>query len=752
MNLTQWLESARFNREFMANVTHWHVTPPKAAQFAPFPDSLDPRLVKVYAKRGVTQLYTHQHDAVEAVAAGKNIVVVTPTASGKTLCYNLPVLDAILKDPAARAIYLFPTKALSADQVSELYEVIEQADIAIKTYTYDGDTPAAARKAIRQAGHIVVTNPDMLHSGILPHHTKWIQLFENLRYIVIDELHMYRGVFGSHLCNILRRLKRICEFYGSHPQFICCSATIANPEELAHAICDCPMTLIDNNGAPSGEKHFIFYNPPVINRQLGIRKGALGETRAIAEDLIQNHISTIVFARSRIQVEVLVNHLKQITAGRLGDSGLVRGYRSGYLASQRRQIEQGLRSGRILGVVSTNALELGIDIGSLEACVICGYPGTISGTWQQAGRAGRRQGASLTVMVANSSPLSQYIIAHPEYFFERSPEHGLIYPDNLYILLNHLKCAAYELPFADGDTYAGQDIKEILGYLEESGVLRHAGSTWHWSAEDFPASEIDLRSASNENFLIIDITHNDRKVIGEMDRFTVPMLLHEHAIYMHEGRQYQVEELDFPNKKAYIRSVDVDYYTDANLEVNLRVLDVLDEDKDGTRSWGEVLVTSLVTMFKKMKLDTGENLGSGNVNLPELEMHTTAYWACFEPELYPDLTQEQLQQALLGASNVLGIVAPMTLMCDPKDISVLCQVRAPFTGKPTIYLYDGYPGGIGFSEKLFHLHDHLWQQAASVIGGCDCLNGCPSCVGPDGDKRLTLRLLEGLRHDSESKE
>ena len=448
MNLSQYIETLKRDSGFMANVSCWHEIPPRPARYEPFPDAIDARIVEVLKKRGVNALYSHQHQAVSAALAGEDIVVVTPTASGKTLCYNLPVLNAILGDNDARALYLFPTKALSADQAAELYELVELLGADIKCYTYDGDTAAPARAAIRQAGHVVVTNPDMLHSGILPHHTKWVKLFENLRYIVIDEIHAYRGVFGGNLANVIRRLRRICAFYGSHPQFICCSATIRNPAELASQIIDGPVKLIDDNGAPAGRKHVVFYNPPVVNRQLGIRKGALGETCRIAQGFLKNGIQQIIFSRSRVTVEVLVRRLKDQVRDPLGNAGQVRGYRSGYLPTQRREIERELRAGRISAVVSTNALELGIDIGQLDVCIICGYPGTIASTWQQAGRAGRRGEESLLILVGTSDPLDQYMMTHPDYFFAQSPESAFVNPDNLYILLNHVKCAAYELPFS----------------------------------------------------------------------------------------------------------------------------------------------------------------------------------------------------------------------------------------------------------------------------------------------------------------
>ena len=757
MNVDQLAEKLRQDPMFMENVVRWEVLPARPAQYAPFPAGLDERLRPVLEKRGVHQLYSHQASAVEAILRGEDVVVVTPTASGKTMCYNLPVLSAILRNEDARALYLFPTKALSADQVSELYELIEEMGVDIKTYTYDGDTPGAARRAVRQAGHIVVTNPDMLHSGILPHHTKWVKLFENLRYIVIDEIHTYRGVFGSNLANVLRRLMRLCEFYGSHPQFILCSATIANPKELAETLTGRPVTLIDNNGAPMGQRHFVFYNPPVINRQLGIRKGVIPETRAIAGMLLKNGIQAITFARSRLTVEVLTKYLKDLVRDPLGNAGRVRGYRGGYLPTQRREIERGLRAGQIDAVVSTNTLELGIDIGALDACVLCGYPGTIASAWQQAGRAGRRKGTSIVFFVASSAAIDQYIVSHPDYFLKKSPENALLNPDNLYILLSHFKCAAFELPFEDGDSFGNAPApEELLGYLEDMSIVRHVDGRYHWSAEDFPASEISLRSAAaEENFVIIDVTDPaHHRVIGEMDRYTVPMLLHENAIYMHEARQYQVEKLDFDACKAFIRQVDVGYYTDANLNVNLSLLDIEKQEQEpsgATRALGEVKVTTLVTMFKKIRFDTHETLGFGHVRLPETDMHTTAMWWTLPDGLAARFDNDTLKNGMLAVTNLLRIVAPLYLMCAPQDVAVLYQVKSPITDKPTVILYDNCPGGVGLAQKAYSMQNLLLEKALQIVTDCPCEHGCPSCAGPvveiglDGKRTAVILLRELLK-------
>lgn len=756
MTLSEFVRTLRDDPRFMENVTEWRVLPAREARYAPFPEELDARIVQVLKGRGIERLYTHQRQALDCALVGRDFVVVTPTASGKTLCYNLPVLNAILKDNAARALYLFPTKALSSDQVSELYSMVEALGADIKAFTYDGDTPASARTAIRQAGHVVVTNPDMLHQGILPHHTKWVRLFENLKYVVIDEIHAYRGVFGSNLANVLRRLERICAFYGAHPTFICCSATIHNPRELAEHMTGRSMAMIDDNGAPAGRRHVVFYNPPVVNRQLGIRAGSLPTTRDIAARLVRAGVQSIVFARSRLAVEVLVRYAKDMVRDPLGNAGRVRGYRGGYLPTLRREIERELRAGNVDLVVSTNALELGIDIGQLDACVMCGYPGTIASTWQQAGRAGRRSNESLMILVASSNPLDQYIIGNPDYFFDQSPEQAFINPDNLYILLNHLKCAAYELPFQENEKFGNvEETDELLHYLADQSILRLVSGRWYWMAEEFPQAGVNLRSASDQNFLIVDITNPKKhRVIGEMDRFTVPMLLHKYAIYMHEGRQYQVEELDFDDKKAYIREVDVGYYTDADLTTSLKVLDEFESEPLGllSRHRGEVLVSSIVTLFKKIRFDTHENLGWGPVTLPELEMQTTACWWTLPAGLEARYGKDEMKTAMVALAYLMRHIAPMYLMCAPTDISVVYHVKDPFSDRPTVYLYDHIPGGVGLSDRVYEMNMELFTEARRMLLACPCENGCPSCVGAAsvGGKKTLIAILNELIGDSDA--
>lgn len=748
-SIEEWIEQLKLSPEIMANVTHWHTIPPREAKYAEMPPQLHPAIREALAERSIVRLYTHQREAFEAAVAGRHLVTVTPTASGKTLCYNLPVLQSLLENEASRALYLFPTKALAQDQVAELQSLVDLMDADLKTHTYDGDTPPTVRQAIRNAGHIVVTNPDMLHAAILPHHTKWVKLFENLKYIVIDELHSYRGVFGSHVANVIRRLKRICRFYGSEPVFICASATIANPKEHADRLIGEDVLLIDNNGAPAGEKHFVFYNPPVVNRQLGIRRSSVLETRKLAASLLKNGIQTIVFARSRVRVEILLTYLQELVKNELGPKS-IRGYRGGYLPRQRREIERGLRNGEIRGVVSTNALELGIDIGQLQACVLNGYPGSIASVWQQSGRAGRRQESSITFLVASSNPLDQYIIQNPQFFFDRPPEEARIHPDNLLILLDHVKCAAYELPFEAGESFGGEPLIDLLEFLQEERVLHRVKDRWHWMAQSFPANNISLRTAAQENFVIIDMTEGAR-VIGEVDRFSAPTLIHEEAIYIHEGVQYQVEKLDYEEKKAWVRQVDVDYFTDANLAVELHVLHVDREREEGglNRYFGEVTVNARPTIFKKIRLRTHENIGSGPIHLPEEQLHTSAYWFTLNDEATEGMAADDLQFALLGLSNVLVHIAPLYLMCDPFDIRVVPQVKSKHDKKPTIYFYDRYPGGIGLSERLFEIHGELLREAARVIRSCTCLSGCPACVGPIEEvgllgKTHALNMLERM--------
>jgi DEAD/DEAH box helicase domain-containing protein len=850
--------------EMLTAVRHF---PAREAQWAEFPAWVSGELRAAYLAKGIRRPYTHQTAAAEAVHAGKNVVIVTPTASGKTLCYNLPVLNEILENSDTRALYLFPTKALAQDQLAELHDLNARLGDRFGVFTYDGDTPGDARKAIREKSHIVLTNPDMLHTGILPHHTKWTRLFENLRYIVIDELHSYRGVFGSHLCNVLRRLKRIANFYGREPQFICCSATIGNPGELATRLLEDKVEVLNANGAPAGEKTFVFYNPPVVNRALGIRRSYINESSRVAQEFLKRDLQTMVFANSRLHTELLLTYLQQANPHTLGKPDTIRGYRGGYLPGERREIERGLREGRIRGVVSTSALELGVDVGSLDTVVMAGYPGTIAGTWQRAGRAGRRSGSSCAVLVASSAPLDQYIVRHPDYFFGNSPERAFIQPDNLEILLNHLKCAAFELPITPEEHFGDVDLPDLCARLSQAGFLHRAGENYHWTHEAYPADTVSLRSVTSDNFVIIDITGLP-DVIGEVDFPSALTSVHEKAIYMHGGTQYHVEHLDFKERKAYVKKVDVDYYTDAIRYTQVRILETAAEAKEikeaeeveevkeaeeikenrhpersegsaflpaapalpepqpaassfssptsltsfTCHAHGDVLVRSQVIGFKKIKLFTNENIGAGQLQLPENEMHTTAYWITLERALLDSLpfSVSERQSGMFGLLHALESVATLLLMCDGRDLGTAIGERPPAPSamsasmhskgwaeaadpscpdgarhaaplpqhesvaavladdhfsptrmedamggnareffEPNLYLYDAYPGGIGFSEPLFRAHQLLVRETRELIAACGCEQGCPSCVGPASDlapraKEAALAILDRL--------
>ncbi|MFY9615409.1 MAG: DEAD/DEAH box helicase [Candidatus Dormiibacterota bacterium] len=743
--------------DFKAGIALDHLIEGRPARYAEMPEGLPAKFREALGRRGIERLYSHQAEVYEHATAGRDVVVVTPTASGKTLCYNLPVLGRIVERPDARALYLFPTKALAQDQLAELHELSGHVGAGIRTFTYDGDTPQSARIAIREAGHIVITNPDMLHAAILPHHTKWLKLFQDLEYVVIDELHAYRGVFGSHLANVVRRLRRICEFYGSNPTFIMASATIANPGELAGRILEREVAVVDQSGAPAAPKRLVFYNPPVVNAELGIRRSAVLETQRLAKRFLSGGAQTIVFGRSRLQVEVLLSYLKEGLADRLGRHGDVRGYRGGYLPTQRREIERGLRSGAVRGVVATNALELGIDVGQMEVAILCGYPGSIASTWQQLGRAGRREEPSVGILVCSSSPLDQFLARHPEYFLSRSPEHGLVDPDNLLVLLGHLQASLFEVPFNDGEGFGDKRIEELLELLGEEGQAHHSAGRWFWSSEAFPASEVSLRTVMAENVVIIDTSNAPgatggpgARVIGEMDQFAAQTLLHDQAIYIHEGQQYHVDHLDWAEKKAYVRPVNVDYYTDADRGASVEILDAFDTAEGAlVKAHGEVQVTSLATIFKKIRFHTHDAIGAGPIDLPQVDLHTTAYWLRLDDGLAATYTRLQLQAGLRGLAHGLRHSASMFLMCDPRDLGVAVQVRSPKTGGATVFVYDAFPGGIGLSPRLFDLHAEVMAAVDELIAGCACTRGCPSCVGVQMDrdvdaKAMAVRLARAL--------
>ncbi|MCL2373688.1 MAG: DEAD/DEAH box helicase [Treponema sp.] len=772
MDNTKNLDVILSSPEFAPNIVERRILPAQEGSFAPFPADLDRRITEALRKRGIAQIYAHQGQVWENVKKGRNTVVVTPTASGKTLCYNLPVLDALLQDDAARALYLFPTKALSQDQQAELNDLAGQnsdnpgSAIPIKVVTYDGDTPDSLRVSARDAGRIIISNPDMLHAGILPNHPKWIKFFSNLKYVVIDEAHAYRGVFGSHVADVMRRLRRVAAFYGSKPVFILCSATIGNPKDLAQNLIGGEVTLVDNNGAPRGEKRVILYNPPLVDAVQGIRRSVVTESRRWMIAFLRAGIKTILFAHSRVRTEVAAAYVNEDLANIYTDNSRIRveAYRGGLLPNERREIEKGLRDGNIQGVVSTNALELGIDIGGLDASVVAGFPGSFNSFWQQAGRAGRRGGISVSVFVASSSPTDQFIMNDPDWFFKKNAEEARLDPDNPYILSAHVRCAAFELPFRDeflekgGDSFPADAAIPVLEYLEEDGIVRHTAGKWHWADRSYPAEGISLRSATADNVVIIDATNGRNAVIGEMDRPSAKELIFQNAVYIHRGHQYLVEKLDIENRKCLVREAEVNYFTDGLVKTDIKVLSedeffAYGDSAGGSAArgvLGDVLVRSQVAKFKKIRFHTHENIGYGDIDMPEEEMQTRSLVLLFDSETRGGRALAGMDEAsaglvLSGAGSLIKLIAPVYLLCDPRDLGVAERVRDPHFGVSALYIYDKYPGGTGLAESLAKKAAELFKSAHLALERCLCKAGCPSCVGPGGNKKGTRELLDALQ-------
>ena len=735
------------------------VLPEREAVTRPFPDGIDERLREALSARGIGELYEHQALAYESARAWKHTVVVTPTASGKTLCYNLPVMQSLLENPASGALYLFPTKALSQDQQSEINELAEPADgregIPLRVCIYDGDTPQSIRADARERGRIIISNPDMIHTGILPNHPKWIRFFSNLSYIVVDEMHTYRGIFGSHMANVIRRIRRVARFYGSDPVFIFCSATIGNPQELAERLIGEEVHLIDKNGAPSGKKTIVLYNPPLVDAVQGIRKSVMTESQQWAIAFLEQGIKTILFARSRVRTEVIASYINESLANRFTNNhGItVVPYRGGLLPLERRKIEKGLRDGSIQGVVSTNALELGIDIGGLDAAVVAGFPGSFSSFWQQAGRAGRRKTDSIAVFIASSSPLDQYIISHKDYFFTRPAETAQIDPDNPYVLTDHVKCAAFELPFVDGESsfFPEDAVTDILSFLEEDGIVRHTGGRWHWSDRSYPSEAVSLRSATADNVVIVDMTKGANTVIGEMDRPSAKELIFPNAIYIHLGKQFVVTALDIPNRRAEVAETDVNYFTDAVVKTDLKVLT---EDErlpfmpnGADMVLGDLLVRTQVSKFKKLRFHTHENIGFGEISLDAEEMETRSLMLLL-PELPDELDETALGEVLTGLASIVRSVIPFFLLSDRQDIGLVPMVSDTQFGCAALDVYDRAPGGSGLSEALSVKLRDVFAAAAERVRECPCETGCPSCIGVDATlaetKERAMTLLEVL--------
>lgn len=742
-----------------------HTIAAKEAVYGEFGHRLHPQVEKALQRRGIQRPYRHQQQAWDILGDGDDLVVVTPTASGKTLCYNAPILSMLCQDPDGSALMLYPTKALAQDQAAALNELLSAAELSEQANVYDGDTPQDIRRRIRDQSRLVMTNPDMLHQAILPHHARWRRFLSTLRYVVVDEAHMYRGVFGSHVANVLRRLMRICRHYGSSPQFVFTTATIANPQELAQRLSGRQPRAVLESGAPSGEKKLVFFNPPLWNMELRLRRTAENQANRILRRILPDGAAAITFCRSRNGVETLTRKLREGLQDR-GHASIARkveGYRAGYLPEERRRIERGLRAGDIQAVITTNALELGVDIGALDVCLLAGYPGTIASTWQQAGRAGRRQQAALVLLIASDAPVDQYIVNHPEFFIEASPEHALIDPNNLRILAEHLKCAVFELPLRADEAFGDlslEDTQDVAEWLsDETGHFHDVKGVWRWSSDNYPATTVNIRDALDENFVIINTGDPRGDVIGEIDFFAAHKTVYEKAIYSHGGELFEVHRLDYEDRKAYIRPVTPDYYTTAIDQTRVFLLDDFEHNDVGAvrAGWGEVRVATRFVGYKKIRFKTGENIGYGEILLPDIEKHTTSWWLTFPSEWIAGLGLGAVatEYALSGLSEVLHTVSVVHAMCDARDLGAVVGagdgeawirhadlemlealavptplVAAGADHDPTIFIFDQYPGGTGLSEKLFAHSDRLLEDAKRLIERCPCARGCPACVGP----------------------
>ena len=758
--VNSFIETIQNSAIYDQQIVHIENISKRKAQYGELREPLDEPLQDALTQLGMSQLYTHQVSAIESLRDGNHVVIETGTASGKTLCYILPTLETFLNEPHATALYLFPTKALAQDQLRAIRafaELNQYINISVHAETYDGDTPKYRRRRVRDQSNLIITNPDMLHLGILPHHSRWSRFFRNLRFVVLDEMHIYRGIFGSNVANVIRRLTRICQYYGAEPQFICCSATIANPLELAEKLTNEQMELINNDGSPKGTKHFMLWNPPYIDEEKSYRRSPTNEAQYLMAKLMEQNIQTITFTRARVIAELIYRYVRDLLAEEtpeLVDS--IRAYRGGYLPEERREIERLLFSGKLLGVTSTTALELGIDVGALDACLIVGFPGTIASLWQQAGRAGRKSEDSLTIFIAYNDPVEQYLMRHPEYLFGQSPENAVIDPRNLYMLAAHLRCAAHELPLSEEDVDVfGELTLPLLDVLCEHGDLTKIGDKWYWASTAYPASESDLRVISNDTYTIMDISRGNL-VLGSMDAVNGLAMVYPEAIYMHEAETYLVRDLDLEQKIAYVEPINADYYTQPWFHETISIT-----EQKNAREWngsavclGEVIVTRKTVGFVRMRFYTMENLGSASLDLPEQNLETIALWVIPPEELLDRLKYEQSvnpYEGLEGVKNVLASVLPHYAMADRQ--SIRGKVQQLDDEQTAIFLYDAYPGGLGFANKGYELLEKIIEHAQKIISECECADGCPSCVrttdammwgGVDPDKEAATFILEEI--------
>jgi len=743
MDASVFIERLRHSEFFKNQIVEIKGLPEREAAYRDIEGGLSESLAVALGRQGINKLYSHQATAVEHVRNGENVVIVTSTASGKTLCYTIPVIEALLDDPQSTMLFIYPTKALAQDQLRGLSEMRhEDLGIEFLAGAYDGDTPQNLRRKIRDAGNIILTNPDMLHQGVLPHHARWNRFFTHLKYVVIDEVHAYRGVFGSHLANVIRRLERICKHYGASPGFICSSATIANPKEHAERITGVDMKLVANDGSPRGAKRFVMWNPPPLEtaatggseswRVGGDRRSARWEAVELLTRLVQEGVQSIAFVRTRLAAELIFKDVRdklRPISKKLSES--IHAYRGGYLPEERRGIERRLASGEIMGVASTNALELGIDIGSLDACILVGYPGTIASLWQQAGRAGRGSEEAVVFLVGQNAPMDQYLMAHADYLFGQDPEQAVVDPDNPHIIVGHLKCAANELPISNSDSrLLGQYGDAVLELLEEDEVVRHIDESWYWASSEYPAAGVNLRNIAGPVYTIQDESEGER-VIGTMDEVTALSQLHTHAVYLHGADTFFVNRLDIEQKIAFVERKDLDYYTQSVQSSEIRI----DEKEDkrelfgGELGFGDVTVTTSIPMFKKIRFHSRDSLGFEKLELPPQSLETVALWFVPPEDVAEAMTDKKLivGEALIGIANVLVEVAPFFVMCDTQDIGTVVDARN--LGQDALFLHDRYPGGIGYARRCLDCFDQIIHTIAEVIRNCGCEDGCPSCVG-----------------------
>ncbi len=725
-----FLEQLTAAEDYQGQIEHIEVIPARQARYGELKSELSEDVRQVLDDLGLKKLYRHQVQAIEAVLAGKNVVIAAGTASGKTLCYTLPLAQAIHDDPTTRAILTYPTKALAQDQLGKLGAF--GAGTVFTAHTYDGDTPQNQRRRIRQHAQVILTNPDMLHVAICPYHESWADFFRHLRYVVLDEVHTYRGVFGSHTANVLRRLRRIARHHGADPQFICTSATIGNPQEHCERLVGLDFEVVQEDTSAQGRRFFVFWNPPLVDKDLGQRRSGNMEAAELTVRLAREGIRTITFTQARQQAELILQHMR-----RLADDAQLRkqlmAYRGGYLPEQRREIEQQLFSGDLLAVAATSALELGVDIGGLDAVVMTGYPGSISSVWQQVGRGGRGQQDALAVLVALPGGVDQYVVEHPGYLLDADQERVLINPENRFILGEHLLCAAYELPLAEDDEdFFGPQMSAILQALEEHSYLRKR-RRWHWAGDVniYPPAEVNIRSTGGADYEIIDTSCDE--LLGTIDQTSVYWITYPGAVYRHQGENYLVTGLDPESCCVTVEPTDVEYYT-RTLEVSdvavIAAYDGRELAGCGQISLGEVNVHNQVVGYRKFHLETGQQCGVEKLNLPAQDFETMGVWfAVAEPEatmLAEDA--HHLMGSMHGLEHAIIALLPLFALCDPHDIGGVTYSDHPDIGTGGIFVYDGYPGGVGICEEAFYRAEEVLGAVYERITSCPCGAGCPACV------------------------